>query len=116
MSDSLRPHGLTPSGSSIHGILQAGIQEWVAIPAPGHLPHPGIEPRSPVLQADSLLSEPPGKVFYVLLNFTRYYKYSTHILHFSGCFSCSDLGSVANSLVKMNLKKYLASESLTHEL
>ena len=24
------------------------------------LPFPGIEPRSPVLQADSLLSEPPG--------------------------------------------------------
>ena len=30
-------------------------------PSPGHLPGPGIEPRSPVLQADSLPSEPPGK-------------------------------------------------------
>ena len=28
---------------------------------PGDLPHPGIEPRSPTLQADSLPSEPPGK-------------------------------------------------------
>ena len=28
---------------------------------PGDLPYPGIEPRSPTLQADSLLSEPPGK-------------------------------------------------------
>ena len=28
---------------------------------PGGLPFPGIEPRSPVLQAGSLLSEPPGK-------------------------------------------------------
>ena len=28
---------------------------------PGDLPHPGIEPTSPTLQADSLLSEPPGK-------------------------------------------------------
>ena len=27
---------------------------------PGDLPNPGIEPRSPALQADSLLSEPPG--------------------------------------------------------
>jgi len=27
----------------------------------GNLPNPGIEPRSPVLQADCLLSEPPGK-------------------------------------------------------
>ena len=30
-------------------------------PSPGNLPHPGIEPRSPELQADSLLSEPPGE-------------------------------------------------------
>ena len=30
-------------------------------PAPGDLPHPGIKPRSPALQADSLPSEPPGK-------------------------------------------------------
>ena len=30
-------------------------------PPPGDLPHPGIEPGSPTLQADSLPSEPPGK-------------------------------------------------------
>ena len=30
-------------------------------PSPGDLPNPGIESRSPALQADSLLSEPPGK-------------------------------------------------------
>ena len=30
-------------------------------PSPGDLPNPGIEPRSPALQADALLSEPPGK-------------------------------------------------------
>ena len=30
-------------------------------PSPGDLTDPGIEPWSPVLQADSLLSEPPGK-------------------------------------------------------
>ena len=28
---------------------------------PGDLPDPGIEPRSPALQADALTSEPPGK-------------------------------------------------------
>ena len=31
------------------------------IPSPGDLPNPGFEPGSPALQADSLLSEPPGK-------------------------------------------------------
>ena len=30
-------------------------------PSPGHLPNPGIEPRSPALQADSVPSESPGK-------------------------------------------------------
>ena len=30
-------------------------------PSPGDLPNPGIEPRSPALQADSLSAEPPGK-------------------------------------------------------
>ena len=30
-------------------------------PSPGNLPDPGIKPRSPALQADSLLSKPPGK-------------------------------------------------------
>ena len=30
-------------------------------PSPGDLPDPGIEPGSPTLQADALLSEPPGK-------------------------------------------------------
>ena len=30
-------------------------------PSPGHLPNPGIKPRSPALQVDSLYSESPGK-------------------------------------------------------
>ena len=30
-------------------------------PSPGDLPYPGIEPRSPALQADALTSEPPWK-------------------------------------------------------
>ena len=37
------------------------ILEWVASPSPGDLPNPGIKPRSPTLQADSLPAEPQGK-------------------------------------------------------
>ena len=48
-------------GSSVHGILQARILEWVAIPFSSYLPDPVIEPRPPTLQANSLPSEPPGK-------------------------------------------------------
>ena len=45
-------------GSSVHGILQARILEWVAIP----FSRGSSQPRGkPTLQADSLLSEPPGK-------------------------------------------------------
>ena len=42
-------------------ILQARILACVATPSSGDLPNPGVEPRSPALQADSLPSELPGK-------------------------------------------------------
>ena len=48
----------SPPGSSVWGILQARILEWVVIPFSGDLLYPGIEPGSPALQADSLPSEP----------------------------------------------------------
>ena len=49
-------------GSSVHGILQARILEWVALPFSKYLPHPGIKTGAPVWQADSLPSESPGKI------------------------------------------------------
>ena len=48
-------------GSTVHGILQARVLEWVAIVFSRGLPNPGIEPGSPALEADALTSEPPGK-------------------------------------------------------
>ena len=51
----------SPPGSSVNGILQAKVLEWVSFPSPGDLPDPGMELRSPALQADSLLSEPVRK-------------------------------------------------------
>ena len=75
--------------SSVHGILQARIvgshsllpekamaphssstlaAAAAAFPSPGDLPYPGIEPRSPALQADSLSSEPPGKPPVVIIH------------------------------------------------
>ena len=38
-------------GSSVHGIFQARILEWVATSFPGDLPNPGIEPGSLVSPA-----------------------------------------------------------------
>ena len=51
----------SPPGSSVPRILQTRTLEWVAIPSLGDLLNPGIKPGSPALQADSLLSETPGK-------------------------------------------------------
>ena len=48
------PMDLSPLGSSVHGILQARVLDWIAIPFSGDLPDLEIEPRSPALQADSL--------------------------------------------------------------
>ena len=45
-------------------LLQARILEWVAMPPSRDHPNPGIEPRSPTLQADSSPSELPGKSKY----------------------------------------------------
>ena len=54
----------SPPGSFVPGILQARILEWVAVPSSRGSPQPRTEPRSPVLQADSLPAEPPGKLAY----------------------------------------------------
>ena len=48
----------SPPGSSVHGISQTRILEWVAIPPPEDLPDPGIKPKSPALKANSLPLSP----------------------------------------------------------
>ena len=62
ISDSLWPHGLQPTRL----LCPWGFSRqkyWSGLPwlPPGDLPNPGNEPRSQTLQADSWLSEPPGK-------------------------------------------------------
>ena len=46
---------------TVRGISRPEYWSGLPFPSPGDLPNPGIEPRFPALQADSLLSEPPGK-------------------------------------------------------
>ena len=60
----------SPPGSSVHGILQA--RTWSGLPfhSPGDLSGSGIEPGCPTLQVDSLPSKPPGKTFWVLVQFS----------------------------------------------
>ena len=58
MSDSLQLHVAHQAPLSMEFSRQ---EYWSGLPfpTPGDLPDPGIEPGSPALQADSLLSEPP---------------------------------------------------------
>ena len=59
MSDSCNAINCSPPGSSVHGIFQARILEWVAISFSGDLPYPGIEPTTRVSWiVDSLPIEP----------------------------------------------------------
>ena len=46
-------------GSSVHEFSRQEYWSRLPFPSPGDLPNPGIKPKSPTLQADSLLSEPP---------------------------------------------------------
>ena len=62
MASSLRPHRV--SSARLFCPWEFSRQEyWSGLPRPppGNLPNPGIESRSPALQADSLHSDPPGK-------------------------------------------------------
>ena len=49
ISDSVWPQGPQPTGSSVHGILQARTLEGLPCPPPGDLPDPGIETESQIL-------------------------------------------------------------------
>ena len=60
VSDSLRPRGLAPQAPPSMGFSRQEYWSGLPSPSPGDLPDPGIEPRSPALQADALPSELKG--------------------------------------------------------
>ena len=60
VSDSLRPVDYSLPSSSSMGFSRQEYWRGLPFPSPGDLPNPGIEPRSPTLQADALTSAPPG--------------------------------------------------------
>ena len=66
------PMDCSPPVSSVMRFSRQGYWSTLPFPSPGDLPNPGIEPRSPTLQADSLLTELQGLVKkiikYVLLD------------------------------------------------
>ena len=70
MSNCCDPMDYSPLGSSLHGISQARVLEWVTISSSRGLPDPGIEPvssASPVLIGGFFTTVPPGKPLILLL-------------------------------------------------
>ena len=60
--------------ASVHGILQARTLEWFAIPSPGDLPNPEIEPESPAsptLTGGFFTTVPPGKPYKICTGTTQ---------------------------------------------
>ena len=58
------------------------LDYWSGLPFPSlvDLPDPGIEPGSPTLQADSLLTEPPGKSLgCIVINYNKMWQYKSFL-------------------------------------
>ena len=72
MSKSLQPADCSPPRSSDHGILQARMLEWVAIPFSRDFLSPLIKPTSPALAGWFFTTEPPGKPCSYIVSNTDY--------------------------------------------
>ena len=72
------PMDYKPPGSSVHGILQARILEWVAISFSRGSSQPRMKFSSPALAGEFFTTEPAGKPTSHLGSFTNF-KRSSHI-------------------------------------
>ena len=99
------PLDCSPLGSFVHGILQARMMKWIAIPFSRGSSHPKIKSRSPKLQADPLLSEPPGKP----LNYLgKWNSFLQHALSSRWGWECPEPMSYSvPPKVEKNTKRYL---------
>jgi len=78
MPDSLRPHRLQPTRLFCPwDFSRQGYWSGLPFPSPGDLPNPGIEPRSPALQADSLPTELQGKHISSVQSLSRVWLFAT---------------------------------------
>ena len=60
MSDSATPWAVAYQASPSMGFSRQEYRSGLPFPSPGDLPDPGIKPGASALQAEALLSEPPG--------------------------------------------------------
>ena len=62
---SATPWTVAYQASPSMGFCRQEYWSGLPFPSPGDLPNPGMEPRYPALEADTLTSEPPGKPFII---------------------------------------------------
>ena len=79
------PMDCSPPGSSVHGISQAWILEWVAIPFSRDLPNSGIKPTSPASPAlaGGFFTTAPPVMYWVLGNLSKTHFNQEYLL--GGC-------------------------------
>ena len=71
-------------------------------PSPGDLPNPGIEPSYPAVQADALLSEPPGKPI-ICMNSPNYCHTTIITTYMSGWYAwCAAVHGVTKSRTRLS--------------
>ena len=90
MSDSAIPWSVAYQAPPSMQFSRQEYSSGLPFPSPGDLPDPGIEPRSPVLQAVTLTSELPGKPWYSMPKVPRLSRHTIQILIQAVCFmTCS---------------------------
>ena len=84
------------------GFSKQEYQSGLPFPYPGDLPDPGIEPRSPALQVDSLPSQPPGKPSTATGKPSMWF----HVVNVSVCFLFVCLFLILKSLIPTCVPKH----------
>jgi len=78
----------------------------------GNLPHPGIKPSSPAMQANSLPSEPPGKPLYDLTEVQT--KSANRITYKEADISPIPLHLVECSRKQQSITRWILAENVLH--
>ena len=81
-------------------------------PSPGDLSNPGIEPGSPALQVDSILSEPPGKP-YAKLGVSKLFGLPTPATPSHLCIVCGCLHATISELNSCN-RDHMAHKTISY--
>ena len=104
----------SPPGSSVHGILQARILEWVTIPFSRGSSPPRGQTQVSCLQVDSSPAEPPGKPYYPKQVVKCVHACMlSHFSHVQLCnpMDCNPLGSSVQGVLQARILEWVAMPS-----